>query len=460
MFNTSTYVARRQQLKTAVGNGIILLPGNEESSMNYTDNHYHFRQDSCFLYYFGIDQPSLAAIMDIDNDTVCLFGNELTMDEIVWTGPREKLSSQASKAGVTAVKPADALAGVLKDALSAKRTVHFTPPYRPETAQRLSEWLSLPVASLQSQASLQLIKAIIAQRAIKTAEEIVQMEQAVNTSGTMHLEVMRGAKEGLSEMELAGRVQSIAIAGGGNLSYPTILTVNGQILHNHYSDTVLKNGQLVLCDCGAENQMHYAGDITRTIPVDKTFTTRQKEVYQVVLDAYLAAVEALKPGTRFIDIHLLACEKLVDGLKAIGLMKGDSKEAVAAGAHTLFFQCGLGHMIGLDVHDMENLGEQYVGYTDTLKKSREFGLKSLRLARELETGFTLTVEPGIYIIPELIDQWLAEKKHTGFINYEKLETYRDFSGIRIEDNYLITPEGSRQLGNPLPRTIAEVEALR
>jgi Xaa-Pro aminopeptidase len=460
MFSTNTYTTRRQQLKTAVGNGLILLPANEESSMNYTDNLYHFRQDSCFLYYFGIDRPSIAAVIDIDNNIEYLFGNELTMDEIIWTGPLESLGSLAAKVGVSTVKPYSELAGILKNAQSSGRTVHFLPPYRADAALKISEWLSLPLASLKSEASVPLIKAIVQQRSIKTNEELAEMEKAVNTTAAMQLAVMNGAREGLTEAELAGKLVGIAVSAGGHLAFPSILTVNGQVLHNHYSHTVLQKGQMVLCDCGAETALHYAGDMTRTLPVDKSFSTRQKEIYQVVYNAHQAAVAALRPGIRFKEVHLIACTQLVKGLSAIGLMKGDAEAAVAAGAHTMFFQCGLGHMIGLDVHDMENLGEQYVGYTDALKKSTEFGLKSLRLGRELEAGFTLTIEPGVYIIPELIDSWAAVNKHADFINYDKLQTYRDFGGIRIEDDYVITPEGSRLLGNPLPRTVQEVEALR
>jgi len=277
----------------------------------------------------------------------------------------------------------------------------------------------------------------------------------------MQLTAMRLAKAGHTEASVAAQVHARAISDGGNLSFPTILTVNGQVLHNHYGNTVINKQQMVLCDCGAETARHYAGDLTRTFPVNASFTQQQKEMYQVVLNAQMKAIQSLKPGILFRDVHFIACEELVTGLQQCGLMKGDAKEAVAAGAHTLFFQCGLGHMMGLDVHDMENLGEEYVGYTDTLKKSKEFGLKSLRLGRALEEGFVVTIEPGLYFIPELTDRWAAEKKHVDFINYEKVLAYKNFGGIRVEDDYLITAEGSRLLGSDLvPKALDKVESIR
>ena len=321
--------------------------------------------------------------------------------------------------------------------------------------------MDIPVKELKEKASAKLIKAIVEQRSVKTAIEIAEIEKAVDTTANMQLTAMRFAKAGYTEANVAAQVHARAISDGGNLSFPTILTVNGQVLHNHYGNTAINLQQMVLCDCGAETSMHYAGDLTRTFPVDKTFTQQQKEMYQVVLNAQQKAIQALKPGVLFKDVHFIACEELVTGLQQCGLMKGNAADAVAAGAHTLFFQCGLGHMMGLDVHDMENLGEEYVGYTDTLIKSKEFGLKSLRLGRALEEGFVVTIEPGLYFIPELTDRWAAEKKHTNFINYEKVMAYKNFGGIRIEDDYLITADSSRLLGSDIvPRDIDKIEAVR
>lgn len=460
MFKQEIYSARRRQLKATVKQGLILLMGNEESSMNYTDNVYHFRQDSSFLYFIGIDQPSLAAVIDIDNDREILFGDELTMDQIIWTGPKTTILDQGSKAGINDVRPYAALTTVLKAAQASGQKIHFLPPYRADNALKLCDWLGISYASLKAQASVPLIKAVVAQRSIKSPEEIAEIEKAIGITVDMQLEAIRNAHAGLTETQLAGRIHGLAITSGGNLSFPIILTVNGQILHNHYQQTVLQDGQMVLCDCGAETPMHYAGDLTRTFPVSGAFSARQRAVYDIVAAAQQAAIDALRPGILFRDVHLLACEKLAEGLRDLGLMKGDVKEAVAQGAHTLFFQCGLGHMMGLDVHDMEDLGEQYVGYTDDLKKSTEFGLKSLRLGRALEPGFVLTVEPGLYFIPELIDAWTASKKHSAFINYDNVQAFRDFGGIRIEEDFLITDDGSRLLGKPLYKTASAIEALK
>jgi len=448
MFAKEVYQQRRNALKKTVGSGIILLPGNEESSMSYKDNLYPFRQDSCFLYFTGIDRPGLCFILDIDNDQEILFGDEATVDDVIWTGPQQPVAEEAERAGIAFVRTRTEV----ENALRGNRVVHFLPPYRPETSLKLVAW------GQHGDPSVPLIKAIVAQRAVKSPEEVEQIEQAVATSVLMHQKAMEIARPGLTEQYIAGQLQALAIEKGGNLSFPSIVTVNGQILHNHASSNVLKSGQMVLCDSGAENSMHYAGDLTRTFPVDDTFSPVQEEVYEIVLRAQQKAAQSLKPGILFKDVHIIACEELAEGLKSIGLMKGDVKQAVAEGAHTLFFQCGLGHMMGLDVHDMENLGEEYVGYTEDLKKSKAFGLKSLRLGRSLEEGFVVTVEPGLYFIPELIDLWSAEQKHASFINYDKVKQFRHFGGIRIEEDFLVTAAGSRLLGPPLAKTINELYA--
>jgi Xaa-Pro aminopeptidase len=460
MFDQSTYIARREKLKKQVGKGLILLPGNEDSSMNYRDNLYPFRQDSSFLYFFGLDKPGLTGIIDVDNDRVVIYGKELTMDEIVWTGPLPSLAEQAAAAGIGLTEPVTALAHELSSAQGSGRTIHFLPPYRPENILKLSAWLGVAPHSLREHASVPLIKAVVEQRSIKTAEEVGQIEEAVNTTAAMHLAAIKGARDGMTEAQLAAGLQAIAIAAGGNLSFPTILTVNGQVLHNHYGPTVMREGRIAICDSGAENAMHYAGDMTRTFPVGKRFTALQREMYDIVLSAQEAAVAALRPGVLFRDIHSLAARKLMEGLNAVGITRGDPGAAVEAGAHTIVFQCGLGHMMGLDVHDMEDLGEEYVGYTETQKKSTAFGWKSLRLGRALEAGFVVTIEPGLYFIPELMDQYRAEGKYRDFINYDRLEALRGFGGIRIEEDLLIRAEGSRLLGKPLAKTADDIEALR
>ncbi|TDE11620.1 aminopeptidase P family protein [Dyadobacter psychrotolerans] len=460
MFSQDTYIKRRQILKQKVGSGLILFLGNEESGMNYRDNVYTFRQDSSFLYYFGLDAASLHAVIDIENDQEIIFGDELTIDDIVWTGPKEPLTEKAAKVGIQKVRPSKTLSEYLKSAQNSKQTVHFLPPYRAEHYLKLQEWLEVNPAQASQLASVTLIKAVVSMRSYKSEEEITEIEKAVNTSVDMHLEFMRITQPGLTEKQVAGKLQSLAIGQGGDISYPIILTVNGEILHTHTRDLVMRDGQLSLCDAGAETAMHYCGDLTRTIPTGKKFTTIQKEMYEIVLNAEESAIRACKPGVLFKDVHTLASTKLLEGLKEVGIIKGDPAEAVANDVHTLFFQCGLGHMMGLDVHDMENLGEQYVGYTEDLKKGTAFGWKSLRMGRALEPGFVVTVEPGLYFIPTLIDRWKSENKLSQFIDYNKLESFRDFTGIRIEDDIVITETGNRILGKELVKSVEGIEGLR
>ena len=462
LFEKQVYTGRRQVLKQNFGNdGIILLLGNEDSSMNYKDNTYLFRQDSSFLYYFGLDVPVLAAIIDTETGEEVIFGNELTIDDIVWTGTLPTVSEMASMVGISQTKPYEDIFHYVHKALTYGRRVHILPPYRPENKIKLAAWLNTSLEDVASHVSLKLIKAVIAQRVIKTPLEIVEMEKAVNISIDMMTTVIKHTRPGIKEYELVAKAHEVAAANNARLGYPALITTHGQTLHTHYYGNTLQEGRMVLSDIGAENNMHYGGDLTRTFPVGKKFTERQKELYEVVLNAMDHAINLLKPGTRYKDIHLAACQKLAEGLKQAGIMKGNPAEAVAAGAHTMFFQCGLGHMLGMDTHDMEDLGEPYVGYTDELKKETSlFGLKSLRLGRELEAGFVLTVEPGIYIIPELIDRWQAEKKYVDFINYDVLNTYRDFGGIRIEDNFLITQNGQQLLGKYLPKSLQEIEGLK
>ncbi len=459
MFKASTYIQRRKRLKEQVKSGLILLLGNEESSMNYADNTFHYRQDSSFLYFFGLDYAGLAAVIDVDEGKEIIFGNELTIDDIVWMGTQPTLKEKSQSVGVEHTLPTANLAQTLSQAKAQGREIHFLPPYRPENKIKLFELLGYTPAEVANHASVELIKAVVAQRSIKSEEEVVEIEKAVDTSVDMHVAAIKMARAGMKEAEIAAEINRVAQAAGGEVSFPIILTINGQTLHNHYHGNTLKSGDIVLCDTGAETAMRYAGDLSSAFPVDPKFTPRQREVYQVVLDAYEAAVSALKPGVKNMDVHLTACKTIALGMKDLGLMKGNIDDAVREGAHAMFFPCGVGHMMGLDVHDMEDLGEVYVGY-DGKPKSTVFGFKSLRLARQLETGFVVTIEPGVYFIPELIDRWKSENKFTQFINYEKLETYRNFGGMRNEEDFLITEEGSRRLGKPKPKTIEEIEALR
>lgn len=459
MFSAKTYIDRRKRLQQDVASGILLFLGNDDCGMNYADNTYHFRQDSTFLYFFGSDYAGLSAIIDIDNNQEIIFGDELTIDHIVWMGTQPTIREKSLQVGVNRTEPIVRLREILGEAIRKGRKVHYLPPYRAEHQLKLMDLLGIAPSQQAGAASVDFIKAVVNQRSYKTEEEIVQIEEAVNISADMHIHAMRMARPGMKEAEIAAAVTEIALANEGNLSFPVIATINGQTLHNHYHGNVLKEGDMLLLDAGAENRMHYAGDLSSTIPVGKRFTERQKEIYRIALAAHQNAVAALKPGIPFKEVHLLAARTIANGMKDLGLMKGDIHEAVNAGAHALFFQCGLGHMMGLDVHDMENLGEVWVGY-DGAQKSTLFGIKSLRLARKLEPGFVLTIEPGIYFIPELIDMWKAEKRFAEFINYNKVEEYRNFGGLRNEEDYLITPDGARRLGKHVPTTIEDVESMR
>lgn len=459
MFAAKTYGERRNRLKKQIKSGLIVLFGNEESPMNYTDNTYHFRQDSTFLYFFGLDSPGLAAVIDIDENRETILGNELTIDDIVWMGSQPSLAEKSRQVGVANTAPATNLSEIIATARTKKRQIHFLPPYRPENKIKLFELLGIVPSKLSESASVELIRAVVAQRNFKTAEEIKEIELAADISVDMHTVAIRMGKPGMKEREIAAEVQRVAQAAGGQIAFPIILSINGQTLHNHYHGNTLKSGDMVLCDFGAETELHYCADLSSTFPVDPKFTARQKEIYAISLEAHNAALAALRPGKKFKEVHFAACRKIAEGLKGLGLMKGNVDDALEAGAHAMFFPCGTGHMMGLDVHDMEDIGEIYVGYGEQTR-STQFGLKSLRLAKELQPGFVLTIEPGIYFIPELIDKWRAEKRFNDFLDYAKLESYKTFSGIRNEENVLITQDGYRLLGKKKPKSIEEVEALR
>ena len=436
-----------------IGKGVILIPGNETSPINYKANYYRFRQDSHFLYYAGIDIPGLDLVIDVDKNVTILYGDEQSVEDQVWSGTRERLSVLAEKVGINEVRPRVQL---IPDYASCDiLTVH---PYRAEhfaLLQKINEHADCSVAP-----SLKLMKAIIARREIKSPEEIAQMEEALHITAQMHRKVMQSAVTGKTEAILAGIATGVALANQVMTAYGIILSRNGEILHNESYDNVLKEGDLVLGDFGAESRMHYAGDITRTFPVSKQFSTQQREIYELVLEAQVKAINAVQPGRLFRDIHLQVAHIFTEGLKSLGLMKGDTESAVAEGAHALFFPHGLGHMIGLDVHDMEGLGEDYVGYDEHVSRSAQFGLAYLRMAKSLRPGHVVTVEPGLYFIPALIDQWRTEQKHTAYINYDIVDAYLGFGGVRIEDNVLVTDRGHRVLGPRIPKTARDIEALR
>ncbi len=461
MFTKKTYTERRKKLLSTVNEGVILLLGNEESSKNFADNWYPFRQDSTFMYYAGItDRPGLHALLDADSGEEYVFGTDYTLDDIVWMGNQPSIAELAEKAGINNTGDISQLKSQLQKAINSGRTVHILPPYRGEHYLHLHYFTGWPLDEIDRHVSRTLIHAVAGQRNHKSQEEIEEIEKAVTITGEMHLAAMRYAQSGMMEYEVMSRVHETALQLGGQLAFPIICTKDGQTLHNHHYGNKIGENDLILVDAGAETALGYAGDMTRTFPAGRKFTSPQADMYQIVLDAHLAAVETLKPGVSFRDIHLLSSRVLFEGLKSLGITRGDTEAAVEAGAHTMFFQCGLGHLMGLDVHDMENLGEQNVGYTPELTKSTDFGLKSLRLGRPLEEGYVVTVEPGIYIIPQLIDMWKAEGRYQEFIQYDKLEQYKNFGGIRIEEDFVITSSGYRLLGKEIPKTIEAVENER
>ncbi len=459
MFPATVYSDRRKKLRDELSGGLVLFPGNQEVPFNYPANTYSFRQDSNFSYFFGLDHPDLAGVMDLDDGTDFIFGNDVDIEDIIWMGVQPTIKDQAAKAGVGSTAPLTGLNELIKAALSAGRKIHYAPPYRGETILWLSDLLSIPHFELKANASEKLIRAIIKLRMKKDPIEVAEIEKMVDVAWKMHTTGMKMARAGVVEREIAGTIEGIALSNCGPVSFPVILSINGQTLHNHYHGNTLAEGRMLVIDAGCENDLHYASDITRTVPVGGKFNPRQKGIYEVVLNANLLATKAVKPGVPFKEIHMLAATEISKGLINLGIMKGDPAEAAQKGAHTLFFPHGLGHPLGLDVHDLEGMGENLIGYDEEVQRSKEFGLAFLRFGRKLQEGFVMTIEPGIYFIPELIDIWKAENKLAEFINYDIVETYKDFGGIRIEDDVLVTADGYRVLGKPIPKTVGEIEKL-
>jgi len=439
--------------------GVVVLLSNNESSMNYPNNTYHYRQDSTFNYFFGLQMPGLVAVIDLDEKKDILFGDDFTIDDIIWMGNQPAISELGERCGISHTQPFADFSEYVKKAVSAGRKIHFLPPYRPDNKVFLHQLLGIALDDVKANASEELIKAVAALRAIKQPEEIAEIEKACNLGVKMHLAAMLQCKAGKIERELAGIVEGTALMEGNCVSFPVILSQNGETLHNHNHEQVLENGRLLLIDAGAEHLSGYSSDYTRTIPVSGKFTDKQREIYEIVLRANVESIDMAKPGIRYFDVHLHATTVIAEGLTQLGLMKGNPIEAAKAGAHALFMPHGLGHMLGLDVHDMEDLGENYIGYDEHTQRSSIFGHRSLRCGRELKQGFVLTVEPGIYFIPQLIDIWEKEGKFTEYINYDKVREYIGFGGIRIEDDILITENSCRVLGIPLPKTVQEIEEV-
>jgi Xaa-Pro aminopeptidase len=458
MFQPATYRDRRRRLSTDVGSGLILFLGNDEVGMNYTANVYPFRQDSTFLYFWNVDQPGLAAVIDADSGEETLYGDDVSLADVVWSGPQPSIVDRAAQGVVASTAPAASLAEHVAAAVQKGRQVHFLAPYRAEHTVKLAAMLGVAPSAVAGKRSVALHKAVAAQRLYKTPEEVANIELAVDVSREMYAAAMRSVAPGKIEHEIVAEIARVVMARGCTYAFPPICSVHGETLHNPFYRNTLEAGGWLVLDSGAETPSRYASDITRTIPVSGTFSSQQRAIYESVLRAQTGAISAVKPGVPYREVHLGAAKSFVDDLTALGLMKGNADEAVAAGAHALFFPHGLGHMMGFDVHDMENIGEDIVGYGPGEERSSQFGLGYLRLARRLEPGFVITVEPGLYFIPALIDAWKAEGRHTAFINYAEVEKFRDARGCRIEDDVLVTPTDSRVLGPAIPKTIADVEA--
>ena len=458
MFSKETYVDRRARLRREVGGGVCVFLGNALVGMNYAGNEYGFRQDSSFLYFWGLDYAGLAAVLDIDGGEEIIFGDELTIDDIVWTGTMPTLKENAAQVGVTDTRPLSALKACVEKAAAQGRPVRFLPPYRGDHRVWLQELLGIAPAEQEARADERFIKAVVDMRIHKTPEEVAAIEEAVDISTRMHLTAYRMARPGVHEAEIAAAVlQEASFRPGTGLAFPIISTVAGHVLHNHGFVHTLRAGDIFLLDAGAENPLHYSGDLSSSMPVSDKFTERQELIYNIHLRSFEAAVKELRPGNPYRNAHLAAAETIAEGMVDLGLMKGNPRDIAESGAYALVFPCGTGHMMGLDVHDMENLGEQFVGYTGGEKKSTQFGFKSLRLSRPLEPGFVFTVEPGIYFMPELIDFWKAEGRFKEFINYDKFDAWKGFTGLRNELDYLITEDGARLLGTlKKPMTLDEV----
>lgn len=462
MFDKQTYVNRRARLRSLVNDGIIIIFGNNESPCNYPSNGYYpFRQDSSFLYYFGLNRDGLVGVIDIDNNSETVFGNDIDIEDIVWYGSVDSAHDLAAQVGVEHTAPMRALKNTCNEALRQKRRIHFLPPYRHDIKIQIFDLLGIHPVQQKEAASMELIKAVVSMRSVKEQQEIEELERAAEIGYLMHTTAMRLTRPGVTEKFVGGQVDGIAHSYGAMTSFPTIYSQHGEIMHGNPSMSVLQAGRLALCDAGAETINNYCSDNTRTMPVSGTFTQRQLEIYSIVEACHDHVLEVAKPGVKYFDVHLAVCRLMTERLKELGLMKGDTDEAVAAGAHAMFLPHGLGHMMGMDVHDMEGLGQTNVGFDEETRPNLEqFGTNALRMGRRLQKGFVVTDEPGIYFIPALIDEWKADGHCKEFINFDLLETYKDFGGIRIEDDILITEDGCRFIGEKrIPYHPKDVEAF-
>ncbi len=462
MFSKETYVSRRAELKKLVKSGIVVLFGNNNAPANFPNNGYHpFRQDSSFLYYFGQNRDGLVGVIDVDNNKETLIGDDISIDDIVWYGAVDSVHDMAEQVGVSNSAPMKELAKICKEAKRDKRTIHFLPPYRADIKIMISDLLGIHPDKQKAQASMTLIQAVVKMRSTKTEEEIEELERAALIGYKMHTTAMKMCRPGITEKEIAGTLDGIANGMGAMVSFPTILSQHGEIQHGAPSMAKLQAGKLMLCDAGAETINNYCSDNTRTTPVSGRYDQRQLEIYSIVEECHDYVLTVAKPGVKWWDVHFGVCRLMTERLKELGLMRGDTDDAVAAGAHAMFMVHGLGHMMGMDVHDMESFDQINVGFDEEVRPNLEqFGTNCLRMGRRLQEGFVVTDEPGIYFIPALIDNWKASGHCKEFINFDKLETYKDFGGIRLEDDLLITKNGCRFIGKDrIPYHPKDVEAF-
>ena len=457
MFDKKIYVSRRECLKKLVGDGLIVIVGNSESPMSYGDNCYNFIQDSTFLYYFGLNSPDLIGVIDVDSNEEYIFGKEFTMNDIIWMGGQKSFKDRALEVGVKSFLETEELKKILELTKLNDKKIHFTNQYRLENSLKISKLLDKSLDEVEKDFSEKLVSSIIEMRNIKADYEIIEMEKATNVTREMHLTAMKNVKAGMKGYELVALLECEAKKYNATPSFHTICTTNGQILHNHFHGNVFKEGDLVLLDCGARLENGYCGDMTTVFPVSGKFDERQKDLYSLLIEMFEKAEEYTKPGITNKTVHLEVCKVLAKGFVERGLMKGNVEDIVKAGAHALFFPHGLGHMIGLDVHDMENFGENNVGYDSETSRETQFGIRSLRMGKELKAGYVLTIEPGIYFIPELIQKWKSEDLFKEYINYDKVENYIDFGGMRYEGDFLVTETGNKRLGDKMPKYFNEIE---
>ncbi|MFI3315275.1 MAG: aminopeptidase P family protein [Rikenellaceae bacterium] len=458
MFSKEIYTARRNQLRSKIKSGIIIILGNSESPMNYPANGFHFIQDSTFTYFFGLDHADYVGVIDVDADTDSIYGDDPSIDDIIWMGDLPSLSEMASEVGVNSTAPSADLRDKIEVAIRLGRKIHFLPPYRAEHTLFYSSLLGISSDSISKYVSAELIRAVVSLREIKSSEEIKEIHKACNIGYKMHTTAMQMCKEGVTEREIAGAIEGVALSYGRGVSFHNIVSQNGQTLHNHTHDNTLEKGRLLLVDAGVLSTSGYCSDFTRTMPVGGKFTPIQKDIYGVLTNAFESTFSQIKPGVLYKDVHLSTCKVITEGLISMGLMKGDADSAVAAGAHALFMPHGLGHQMGMDVHDMEGLGETYVGYDDEVERSTQFGLGNLRMGKRLKKGHVLTVEPGIYFIPALLAKWEKEGINRSFINYDKVREFLNFGGCRVEDDVVVTENGMQVLGKKrVPYTATQIE---